>query len=291
MRAQDRSSVSLKSLVQRFESARRLLPIVGTKCLGQPAVACPRNGVGYGGRSVGSSGAGAFSRRRSKARIGRLAVSTPLAVALLASAGVLAVATIGWLGSDHHGYAYFTRDPAAIQGIAPYAGLVSFFGLFGWSVAATALAFGGFSASLRGDRYRRTAQYVGAGTIGYLLLDDTFQLHENIYGRFHRLSDVITEMAYVALAVFLVLKGRRFIAATHYELLVTAGVFFGFSVALDTTVPGDRTIGFEDGAKLIGIFTLAAYCVDTALTEVRRLTSRAAGRQLVSRPVEEQRRP
>jgi len=208
--------------------------------------------------------------------MGRSAVRSPLAVALLASAGVLAVATIGWLGSQHHGYAYFTRDPAAIQGIAPYAGLVSFFGLFGWSVAATALAFGGFSASLRGDRSRRRAQYVGAGAIGYLLLDDTFQLHENIYPRLLGPSDVITQLAYVALALFLVFKGRRFIAATHYGLLVTAAVFFALSVALDTTAPGDRTTGFEDSAKLIGIFMLAAYCVDTALIEVRRLTSQTA---------------
>jgi hypothetical protein len=189
-------------------------------------------------------------------------------VALLAAAVVLVVATIGWLGSEHHGYAYFTRDPAAIAGVAPYAGLESFFGLFGWSVAATALAFGGFAASLRGDRYCRTAQYVGAGAIGYLLLDDTFQLHENIYPRFLGISDAIAEPAYMLVVLVLVLKGRRFIGATHYGLLVTAGVFFAFSVAVDLSGAGDRTIAFEDGAKLIGIFTLAAYCVDTALTEV-----------------------
>jgi hypothetical protein len=42
------------------------------------------------------------------------------------------------------------------------------------------------------------------------------------------------------------------------------------SIALDILVASERTIALEDGTKLIGIFVLTAYCVDTALAESRR---------------------
>jgi hypothetical protein len=193
----------------------------------------------------------------------------PFAIATLAALAVLGVAALGWLAS-HHSFGYFTRDPAAIAHQAPYMGMVSFFGLFGWAAAATALVFGGYVASLRGARDRRIALFLIAAAVAYLLLDDSFQFHEYVFPRYLHLPDSAVEVAYVSVTVVAVVKGRRFFAATNFRLLIAAGILFATSIGLDVLIESERAIALEDGSKLIGIFALVAYCVDTALAESRR---------------------
>jgi hypothetical protein len=193
----------------------------------------------------------------------------PFIIAALAALAVLGVAAIGWLAS-HHSFGYFTRDPAAITHEAPYMGMVSFFGLFGWAAGATALVCGGYVASLRGAHDRRTALLLTAAAIVYLLLDDSFQFHEYFFPHSLHLPDSVVEVAYVGFTVVAVVKGRRFLADTNFRLLIAAGIFFAISIGLDVLIHSDRAIALEDGSKLIGIFALAAYCVDTALAESRR---------------------
>jgi hypothetical protein len=192
----------------------------------------------------------------------------PFAIGALAALAVLAVAAIGWLVSPHS-FGYFTRDPAAITHQAPYMSMVSFFGLFGWAAGATALVCGGYVASLRGANDRRTALFLSAAAVVYLLMDDTFQFHENVFPHYLHLPDSVVEVAYAGVTVVAVIKGRRFFATTNLRVLIAAGILFVISIALDVLVHSERMIFLEDGAKLIGIFTLTAYCVDTALAESR----------------------
>lgn len=199
----------------------------------------------------------------------RRLLGQPFPIAVLAALTVLGVTTVGWLAS-HHPFGYFTRDPAAITNQAPYLGMVSFFGLFAWAAGATALVCGGYLASLRGALDRRNALFLAAAALVYLLLDDSFQFHEYVYLHYFHLPDSVVELAYIVVVVAAVVKGRRFLASTNLRLLVTAGIFFAISIGLDVVIPSERVIALEDGAKLIGIFTLAAYCVDTALAESRR---------------------
>jgi hypothetical protein len=213
---------------------------------------------------------GAVSRRRLEF------LRRPFAIAALAALAVLGVAAIGWLVS-RHSFGYFTRDPAATTREAPYMGMVSFFGLFGWAVAATALVFGGYVASLRGALERRTALFLIAAAVTYLLLDDSFQFHEYVFPVYLHLRDSAVEVAYVVVAVVAVWKGRRFLASTNFRLLVAAGIFLAISIAFDVLVDSERAIAVEDGAKLIGIFVFAAYCVDTALAEARLTLGGLAG--------------
>jgi len=201
----------------------------------------------------------------------------PFAIAALAALAVLAVAAVGWRVS-HYPFGYFTRDPAALTHQAPYMGMVSFFGLFAWAAGATALVLAGYLASLRGAFDRRKALFLSAAAIVYLLLDDSFQFHEYVYPRYLHVPDSVIELAYVAAVVFAAVKGRSFLASTNVRLLLAAGVFLAVSVGLDVVLTSDRTIAFEDGAKLIGIFVLAAYCVDTALAEIRRTFGRLTER-------------
>lgn len=217
------------------------------------------------------SSSGPASHRRLE-RLGR-----PLTLAALAALGVLGVAALGWLGS-RHSFGYFTRDPAATTDQAPYLGMVSFFGLFGWAAGATALVCGGYVASLRGALDRRNALFVTAAAVVYLLFDDAFQFHEYVYPQYLHLPDDVVELGYAIVTVLVVVNGRRFLASTNFRLLVAAGVFFAISIGLDVVVESDRAIALEDGSKLLGIFVLVAYCVDTALAESRRTFGELARR-------------
>ncbi|HKN63538.1 MAG TPA: hypothetical protein VJV76_04315 [Gaiellaceae bacterium] len=199
----------------------------------------------------------------------------PFVIGALGGLAVLAVAGVGWRLSSYP-FGYFTRDPAATTHQAPYLGMVSFFGLFAWAVAATALLCGGYVASLRGASDRRTALFTGAGVVVYLLFDDAFQLHEYFYPQYLHVPDTVVELAYVAAVVLLAVRGRRFLASTNLTLLLAAGGFLALSIGLDVLIASERVIAVEDGSKLIGIFLLAAYGVDTALAE-SRLTFRQFG--------------
>jgi hypothetical protein len=204
-------------------------------------------------------------------------IGKPFAIATLAALAVLGVAAIGERAS-HYSFGYFTRDPAAITHQAPYMGMVSFFGLFGWAVGSTALVFGGYAASLRGARDRRTALFLTAAALVYFLLDDSFEFHEDVFPRYlHLRPDSVTQAVYVAVTVVAVVKYRRFLADTNMPMLIGAGVFFAISIGFDILIPSERAVALEDGAKLIGIFVLAAYCVDAALAESRLTFSDVGG--------------
>jgi hypothetical protein len=218
-------------------------------------------------REISSSGAGG----RREFEFGR-----PFAIATLAGLAILGVAGIGWLATNRS-FGYFTRDPAAITREAPYIGLVSFVGLFAWVAGATALVCAGYVASLRGARDRRNALFLVAAAVVYLLLDDAFEFHEYYFPRYIHLSDSVLELGYVVGAVVAVVKGRDFFSSTNVRLLAAAGIFFATSITLDAVIDGERLVALEDGAKLIGIFLLAVYCLDTALLE-SRLTFRELNR-------------
>lgn len=162
---------------------------------------------------------------------------------------------------------YFTRDPAAVMEARVYVGFVSTVGLIAWWTAAVAMAFGAWHARLRDARDRMWAFGIAAVAIAYLAIDDAFQLHEDVYLRLG-ISDHLVEPAYVIVTIGLVVAARRFLETTGWRLLVIAGAWFSVSVASDLATDDMRYVGFEDGAKLLGIATLAAYCLQTATREL-----------------------
>jgi hypothetical protein len=194
----------------------------------------------------------------------------PLAAAGLAALAVLGIATLGWLATSRS-FGYFTRDPAAITREAPYIGIVSFAGLFAWAAGAAGLVCAGYLASLRGALERRNALYFTAAAVVYLLLDDAFEFHEYVYPHYVHVQDSVTQPVYVVVVLLAVALGRSFFASTNFPLLVVSGIFFAISIGLDIAVHGEQLDALEDGAKLMGIFVLAAYCFDTAFAEGRTL--------------------
>lgn len=206
---------------------------------------------------------------RTHGRRGSEHVGPPFAIAALTALAILGVAGIGWLATDHP-FGYFTRDPAALTRQAPYMGLVTFVGLFAWTASATALVCAGYLASLRGALERRNALYLTALAVVYLLLDDAFEFHDYVYPSYLHVQDEVSQLVYVVVAVAAVAKGWSFFASTNFRLLVISGTFFAISIGLDIAIHGERLDALEDGAKLIGVFVLAAYCLDTAFAESRR---------------------
>ena len=189
-----------------------------------------------------------------------------LAGAWVFSALVLAVALLGRYATGLP-FGYFTRDPAAVTEARVYVGLVSVVGIVVWWTGAVAMGFGAWHARLTGADDRKLAFAVATASIAYLALDDAFQLHENVYVSLG-ISDHVVELAYVGAVVFLIVVGRHFLATTDWQLLVVAGGWFAVSVAFDLATDNLRYLALEDGAKLLGIATLTAYCLRTAALEL-----------------------
>lgn len=196
----------------------------------------------------------------------RLDTAKTLAVAWSLAAFVLLIALVG-RHETNLPIGYFTRDPAAVLEGRVYVGLVSVVGLFLWWTAATAMGFGSWHASRLGARDRAWAFGVAAVSIAYLAVDDAFQLHEVVYLSLG-LSDHVVQPVYVIGTLLLIIVGRRFLASTNWRLLVIAGMWFAISIAADLITDAMRYVGFEDGAKLFGVATLAAYCLHTAGREL-----------------------
>lgn len=173
-----------------------------------------------------------------RATRGHSLIVAPLTAALGAAAVILGVTTIARFAT-HHSFGYFTRDPAQVTHAHAYLGFVSFFGLFGWCIGATSLAFGAFLAHLRGARDRQLALTIGALALAYLLADDAFLLHDGIYIGLG-LSDHITEPVYVLVTAFLLVKGRAVLRETNWPILACSGAFFGASIAFDVATDNLR---------------------------------------------------
>ena len=179
----------------------------------------------------------------------------------------------------------FARDPAVIAGkngvssainvnINPFVGVVSNIGILLWCICASICFFS--SAILQSSKHVKSSKFIiFAAFLRYFatitlifLLDDLFLFHETIAPKLFNISEKIIYFCYLLLLLWAIIKYRKVILKTEWELLFLAFIFFGISVLIDgfeksidslNLLNGELKLLLEDGFKLFGITSWFGY--------------------------------
>ncbi|GAB4360224.1 MAG: hypothetical protein Fur0042_29760 [Cyanophyceae cyanobacterium] len=174
-------------------------------------------------------------------------------------------------------------DPLEYADLPHYIGALSVFGCLLWMTAAS-LCLGTAALVTSAQKFPRSRLsylvYLG-GFLLVLLLDDTYQLHENFKsmvafnGALQSLDKNWFEgsffLAYAIAATWIVTKFRRVVRQTNLYILGCFVVLMALStiadVLLDYSVPFCHQI--EEGAKFLGIVAAVGYCLDLSCGSLR----------------------
>lgn len=165
------------------------------------------------------------------------------------------------------------RDPLVVAGAPALTGFVSNLGVLLWSAAAGACFVAALGLRRRaGGRVRAEFFAAAGGLTTILVLDDLYQLHEEVIPGLFGRGETLAMLAYVLLTMAFVLRYRRTLLAGEYPLLVVAGGAFAVSIGIDYVgligidpeSLGSAGQVVEDGAKLTGIALWLAYFVRAA---------------------------
>jgi hypothetical protein len=181
----------------------------------------------------------------------------------------------------------FFIDPVAEFDAPMYIGLFSNLGVLLWCASAAVCLFGGWLL-MRAPGRREVAWFlVCAGLLtGFLQVDDLYLLHEEVLPDHCHVPQMLVFAGYDLLFLSFLVGFRRVLHTTDHLLLFLAFGFLGLSAFIDLfvtpeeffiagTVPGRHLV--EDGFKLLGVVTWAAFFIRTSMQQVGASFS-AAGR-------------
>lgn len=198
-------------------------------------------------------------------RLVLLAIYVPV-IALLCAVVLLRL----WTGVS---FAELFRDPASIAQLPVYIGSISHLGVNIWSgtVAICLFSYGAMRHRSSNDLTSPFLLYAGLFTL-LLAMDDLYQLHEGVFRDELGIPEEVTYTVYALLAVGMLVLFRSVIWQSNYVFLVLALASLGLSVGLDViqdmvSIPGWYLI--ENGPKLFGIVSWAAYFTDVSLRHIR----------------------
>ncbi len=161
-------------------------------------------------------------------------------------------------------FAYFTRDPAAAVsgGTAPsYAGALSNLGVLVMAAAATVSLHAGWLL-YHAKRARNQFWFIMSSGLftTWLLLDDLYQIHEEVLPDHVGIPEEVVYALYVGLMTAYLLIFAGAILQTEYVLLLLALGFFALSIVSDF-IPFEFAEHhlIEDGAKFVGMTLWCAY--------------------------------
>jgi hypothetical protein len=159
----------------------------------------------------------------------------------------------------------FMREPQAVVGGPFYIGIASMLGGFLWSAAAAVCLFRWDTSRGMTDQIRaRFLLFWGLVSI-LLLLDDAFQMHEEVFPRWFGLGQKVSYAGYGTLLLAGIVIFKDVFLKTEYFLFLFALAFFALSISVDLVqelvepVLGEWRILLEDGFKLLGIVSWLAY--------------------------------
>lgn len=166
--------------------------------------------------------------------------------------------------------AHLTRDVTSLGKMPIYYGALSQVGLLLWSATTTICFFTYFylkSYAPHRSESLRFLLYFGILTL-YLLLDDTFLLHEEFFSDYLNIPEKVILVLLMGFTVGFAYFNFKEILQNELGLFALAGLLFGSSLFLD--VIADRIFDdfflfekiehlLEDGAKMAGIVTWAVY--------------------------------
>lgn len=179
-------------------------------------------------------------------------------------------------------------DPNEIGRIAPYAGIVSNFGLLLLCCAASNCFFSSYlidTGNKRDEKWRLFLKCSGYFLL-LLLVDDAFQIHENFYTllfgananmsvadkKLQSILETIVFSLYGSLFFFYSFYFRKLIYRTEIIILLLAFAFFFMSIAVDF-MPENLKGHFilEEGFKLLGITSLVTYYIKVCYQKAKKL--------------------
>lgn len=167
-----------------------------------------------------------------------------------------------------------TRDPLVVAGAPALTGFMSNLGVLLWSAAAGACLVPGLALRRRPETRPAARFFLASGALTALLvLDDVYQLHEEVVPGILGRGETVLIVTYVGLTAAYVLRYRRVLRAGEFPLLLVAGGAFAVSIGIDyigligieAEQLGDAGQLVEDGAKLAGIALWLAFYVRAAV--------------------------
>lgn len=214
------------------------------------------------------------------AQVTRSSVRRSWRPVLVVVLGVLVAAAVLVLIARHFDVptADLASDPNEIAGAPVWFGLTALVDFAVWSAGAGAALVGGLQARQRPDPQRLGRFLLQASALtAYLVVDDMFLFHENLYPNVLGIPQKLVMVVYVVLVVAWLVLNRGAIAGTDFPILLLGGLFFAMSVVMDQGLllgfhPGPFT---EDVPKVIGIFLWSVYLVRTAVGVTRPLPDSA----------------
>lgn len=190
------------------------------------------------------------------------AVAVGPAAAVIAAVWLQPWVKPGWL----------LRDPLFVAATADaccrmYYGLVSNLGVLVWCATAAVCLFAALQLRRR-QAGRRVVRFflLGGLLTGLLLMDDLFFGHESVYPRLLGIDEAGVVAGYVVLTLGYLWAGRGQVRRTDHRLLALALLGFAASAGVDIFLPDTDNwlIVVEDGGKLVGITSWAAYHIRAA---------------------------
>ncbi len=179
-------------------------------------------------------------------------------------------------------------DSNEIGRIAPYAGIVSNFGMLLLCCATSICFFSSYliDANNKHDEKWKLFFKCSGYFVLLLLIDDTFQLHENfstlLFGTDanvsvtnHKLQNILEATVftlYGSLFFFYGFYFRKLIYRTEILVLILAFVFFFMSLVVDVlpeNMKGHYIL--EEGFKLLGIASLMTYYIKACYQKTKKL--------------------
>jgi hypothetical protein len=179
-------------------------------------------------------------------------------------------------------------DSNEIGGIAPYSGIVSIFGLLLLCCAASICFFSSYliDANNKDDEKWKLFFRCSGYFVLLLLIDDTFQIHENfstlLFGvdaniglvnkKLQNILESTVFSLYGSLFFFYGFYFRKLIYRTEFLVLILAFVFFSMSIAVDVLLENLKGhFILEEGFKLLGIASLMTYYVKACYQKAKKL--------------------
>lgn len=166
----------------------------------------------------------------------------------------------------------FTRDPLSILDAPFYIGFLSNLGILCWAAGAT-ICF--FSAGIVGQiKHKSQAFYFllfGGIITTILLFDDFFLLHEKVFPEYLKTSESQVFLIYILMILAYLIGFRTKIITTDFILLGISLLAFIMSATTDEIFVEHFRGKFlvEDGCKLLGILSWAAYFAGIGMTEIK----------------------
>ena len=154
-----------------------------------------------------------------------------------------------------------SKDPAQLASFPIYYGLLSNLGILVWAAGGFIPLFASFH--VEGVKTRSLLRWAGILTL-ILLLDDFFLIHDILFPRVLRLSELLVYLFYlVAFPLFFLRHLKAIFAQTEYRILGLGVFLLGLSFLIDMNVlPGG--IDVEDGFKLAGMVAYSYYWIVTS---------------------------